>query len=261
MRQPIPRSELLTLLDDPTLRQVYVSPGLAPLVADGFVPEYHVRLALYPRADPAAMADELERWAAEAEAGVGFAAGWPEVAELIAPAAAGPWARVDVELRAALLLRAIECVDKHAGEIAVLDLGETSEPGFLGMLRRERLYGGPALLGGTIERAFFSLVYGRPSADERELLVLAPTQQAVAPGEDVMAWQDDDCVVAPADALAGLKLAGLAELVVCQRLALRQRPPPTPLAPALAAALRSGHELLASRLCNLLPRAALERRQ
>ncbi|MBL8975079.1 MAG: hypothetical protein JNK56_31060 [Myxococcales bacterium] len=261
MRQPIPRSELLTRLDDPTLRQVYVSPGLAPLVADGFVPEYHVRLALYPRADAAAMAAELDRWAADADAEVGFAAGWPDAAELIAPAADGRWARVDVEPRATLLLRAIECVGRHADEIAVLDLGETSEPGFLAMLRRERLHGGPAMLGGTIERAFFSLVYGRPSADERELLVLAPGQLGAAPGEDVAAWEDEDCVVAPPDALAGLVLAGLAELVVCQRLALRQRPPPTPLAPALAAALRSGHELLAPRLCNLLPRAALERRQ
>jgi len=254
MRQPIPRSELEALFDDPSQCQCYVSPGLAPLEVGGFVPAYHVRVALTCATGASAMAAALDRACAALAERVDLPLPWPRPADLLAPTSGSVWARVEVEARAELLQAVLAIAAGHAREIAVLDLGETSEPGFLAMLRREQQRGGPAMLGLTIEHAFFSLVFERAAADGREPLVVMPGE---IDGDEAhpAAW-DEDRVVTPMTSMAGLVLAALAEVAVCQRLALRQRPPPAPLEPALAAALQVGHGLLAPRLCNLLPREA-----
>lgn len=264
MRQPIPRSEFMALFGDSSQCQCYVSPGLAPLEVDGFVPSYHVRVALICATGSGtggapAMAAALDQACAAVAERVDAALAWPCPGDLLAPRPGTAWARVGVEDRAELLHAALAIAATHAREIAVLDLGETSEPGFLALLRREQQRGGPAMLGVTIEHAFFSLVFERLEAEGREPLVAVPGEIEV--DEAHPAVGDDGRVIAPLTALAGLVLASLAEVAVCQRLALRQRPPPAPLAPALAAALQAGYELLAPRLCNLLPREAREGRQ
>lgn len=258
MRQPIPITVIDAVLADPDLRPCYVSPGLAPLAVEGFVPEYHVRLVLIPEAGPGALAAALAGWCEAAARVLGSEVGWLQLASLLAPVEDDPWARVSAPQRAELLAQAIACTARHVAEIAVLDLGELPDRKLLGLLRAERLRGGPAILGIGIEHLFFAMLCERAEQDERDWLALV---QGSEPGfelrvlvtEQAPVW-GDGLVFAPPASLAGLAMAELVEVVVCQQLALRQRPPPPALEPALAAALQAGYALLAPRLANLLPR-------
>ncbi len=258
MRQPIPPSVIAAVLADPDLRPCYVSPGLAPLAVDGFVPEYHVRLVLLPDAGPEVLAATLAGWCEAAARVLGSEVSWLHPASLLAPVGSDPWVQVSAMQRAELLAQAIACAARHAAEIAVLDLGELPDRQILGMLRAERLRGGPPIFGIGIEHIFFATLCDRAARDEHDRVAFV---QGSEPGfelrvivqEQAPVW-GDGLVFAPPASLAGLAMAELVEVVVCQQLALRQRPPPPALDPAIAAALQNGHALLAPRLANLLPR-------
>jgi hypothetical protein len=253
--QAVDRELVLATLAEPERLGLYLSPGFgpSPAVRGPEQPEF-VRVGVLTSAPPEQLQAGCEAWRAAAEGLLAGPLPQIEARQLLAPTADSGWAEVPAEQRAELLRRGIELLLEVAPEVAVFHITDEFGAGMLVRIQSGLSAGEPRLDAALLEHMVFASLTYRLLAHPGEAVVVTGAEDGtwslrqVFP-EHAAVWRRA-LVRAPAEALAGLALADLAEAVVRARATRRGRAEVT--AAAIAEVLAAAEIQLKPRLTDLL---------
>lgn len=254
--QPIAPEELLSVLEAGGRPSLYLSRGFGPRpqLRTGEAPE-HVRVALIPGASFAEVQAARARWAATLAELVPVDGPEADPGEVAAPAADSPWAAIADQARAAVLTGGVEALATIRPELAVFHL--TSASGGSMLLPRVRAIAageGPPLDLVILEHVLYAVLTHRTLRFQRPALVMTAGStwsiRQVFP-DHATVWRQA-MIEAPSQALGGLALSQLAELLVRAFIARRSGTEGPASAPAIVAALTAAEAVIAPWISNLL---------
>ncbi len=257
LAEAIPAELLLSALGAAERAGLYLSPGHGPRATTrAREPRTHVRVALLPAAEFAAVQAAGAAWVAAARSIAPWSLAAIDPDELATPAAGSPWSAIAAEERAALLSRGVAALAGVAPEVGVFHLSDAIGATLLARVHEDAAAGFTPIDAVVLDHLMYAAITARLLRRPGEVVVVTASRDGrwtVRPAfpEHATMWRRA-LVCAPPEAVSGLGFARLAELVVRGLLARRTGAEPPSSTPAIAAALSAAEATLGPRLVNLL---------